>query len=122
MPGVESAQVSLNEGRVVIRLEPGNIVSLAQIRRGLERNGFTPREATMSGQADLVVQGARLQLEISGTNDTYDMAATTRVEVMEQLRKHAGQAVAIEGTIPAPKDPGSVPVIQVTSAKPVTRE
>lgn len=123
LPGVESAKVSLNEGRATIQLNPGNAISMTQIRQSVERNGFTPQQAVISAQADVVATDNRLQLKISGTNDTYDIAATAHAEsIQQQLKKHAGQRVVIEGIVPVQKDPKATPVIQVNSVKPVTRQ
>ncbi len=123
LPGVESARVSLNEGRATIQLNAGNTVSMTQIRQGVERNGFTPQQAVINAQADVIAAGNRLQLKISGTNDTYDVAATIHAEdIQRQLKQSSGQKVVIEGIIPVQKDPKATPVIQVNSVKPVTRQ
>lgn len=115
LPGVESATISLNEGRALIQLKPGNTTTMAQIRESVKRNGFTPQQAVITAQADVVPQGNRLQVKISGTNDTYDLAPTA---LQQQLQKNAGQRILIEGIVPAQKDPKAMPVIQVNSVKP----
>lgn len=122
LPGVESAKVSLNEGRAIIQLRAGNAVTMAQVRQSVERNGFTPQQAVVSGEADVVAKGDTLQLRISGTTDTYERASTPHADgVLQQLRTSAGQRVVIEGIIPAHKDRRATPVIQVNSVKPLTR-
>lgn len=122
LPGVESAEVRLNEGRAVIQLTTGNAITMTQIRRSVERNGFTPRQAVVNAQADVITMGNRLQLRISGTNETYDIAMTAHAEsIQQQFKKSVGQRVLIGGIIPAQKDPKATPVIQVNSVKPVTR-
>ena len=124
LPGVEAAKVSLNEGRAVIQLRPGNAVTMAQIRRSVERNGFTPQQAAINAEADVVAKGDKLQLRISGTNDIFELASSGHADsVLQQLRKSAGQRVLIEGMIPAQKkDETATPAIQVNSVKPVTRQ
>ncbi|MCA1854199.1 MAG: heavy-metal-associated domain-containing protein [Beggiatoa sp.] len=122
LPGVESAKVSLNEGRAIIQLQPGNKVTMAQIRQSVTRNGFTPQQAAISGEADVIAKGDKLQLRISGTNEVYDLASTPHKDgVLDQLRKSTGQQVVIEGIVPAQKDERAALVIQVNSVKPVTR-
>lgn len=122
LPGVESAKVSLNEGRAVIQLRPGNTVTMAQIRQGVTRNGFTPQQAAVSGEAEVMAKGDKLQLRISGTNDVYELAGTPHGDgVLQLLRTSVGQRVVIEGVVPAPKDDRIAPAIQVNSVKPVTR-
>ena len=122
LPGVELAKVSLNEGRAVVRLKPGNAVAMAQIRQSVTRNGFTPQQAAISGEADVIAKGDKLQLRISGTNDVYDLASTPHNDgVLDQLWKSTGKRVVIEGLVPAQKDERAAPVLQVNSVKPVTR-
>lgn len=121
LPGVESATLSLNEGRAIIQLQPGNAITMAQIRQSVQRNGFSPQQAVIRARADVIASGNKLQLKISGTNDMYDLAGTARAEgVQQQLKQYTGNTVVIEGIVPAPKDPKATPVIQVTSVKPVT--
>lgn len=121
LPGVESTEVRLNEGRAIIRLKPGNAITIAQIRRSVERNGFTPQQAVISAEADVIARGDKLQLRIRGTTDTYDIASTAHADtIQQQLKKHTGNAVVIEGIVPASKDSKGIPVIQVNSVKPVT--
>lgn len=119
LPGVESASVSLNEGRTVIQLRPGNEITMAQIRESIQRNGFTPRDAVIKAQATVIATGDKLQLKISGTNETYDVVTTAHDSIQQQLRKSAGRTVMIDGMIPVPKDAKAAPAIQVNSVKPV---
>ncbi|MBI4485275.1 MAG: hypothetical protein HY655_04625 [Acidobacteria bacterium] len=87
LPGVESAKVSLNEGRAVIQLRPGNTVTIAQVHQSVERNGFTPQQAAISGEAEVVGKGDKLQLRISGAGDTYDLATTPHADgVLQRLK------------------------------------
>ncbi|MGH9159489.1 MAG: heavy-metal-associated domain-containing protein, partial [Vicinamibacteraceae bacterium] len=76
LPGVESVKVSLNEGRAIIQFKPGNAITMTECRQSAERNGFTPQQAVINAQADVMAKGNRLELRISVTNDTYDVAAT----------------------------------------------
>ena len=122
LPGVESAAVSLNEGRMVVQLRPGNATTMAQVRQSIERNGFTPQQAAISARAEVAATGGKLQVKISGTNETYDIASTAHADgIQQQLKKHIGQAVLIEGIVaPVPKGARATPVIQVNSVKPAT--
>lgn len=121
LPGVESAKVSLNEGRATIQLKPGNAITMAEIRQSVERNGFTPQQAIVSARAEVTARGDTLQLKIPGTNETYDVADTPHADgIRQQLKKHAGNAVLIEAVVPAQKDPKARPLMQVKSVKPVT--
>lgn len=121
-PGVASAKVSLNEGRVTIELKPGNTVRMGQIRQTVERSGFTPRDAAATARAEVIARGDRLQVRISGTEDVYELATTAHADaVQQQLEKSAGQTVMIRAIIPAHTDPKAPAVIQVNSVEqPIT--
>jgi hypothetical protein len=122
LPGVDSATMRLNEGLAIIQLRPGNAITMAQIRQSVERNGFTPQQAVISGEAQVVAKGDTLHLRISGTNDTYESASAPHADgVLQQLRKSIGERVVIEGIVAPRKDQKATPVIQVNSVKPLTR-
>lgn len=120
LPGVESATVKLNEGRAVLQLKPDNRVTIAEVRERVRRNGFTPREAVVTARADVLLEGDRVRLRISGTDEIYDVR-TTSGSLEQRLRSGAGQTFVVTGTIPFEKDPSRTPVLQVTDVKPVTR-
>jgi hypothetical protein len=101
--GVQSAKVSLNEGRAVIELEPGNTVTLAQIHERVRRNGFTPQGATVTARARVVASGDALGLEVVGTQESFGAAATPHGGSLSELKKRVGQIVVVEGLIPARK-------------------
>jgi hypothetical protein len=120
LPGVESATVKLNEGRAVLQLKPDNRVTIAEVRDRVRRNGFTPREAVVTARADVLLEGDRVRLRISGTDEIYDVR-TTSGSLEQRLRSGAGQTFVVSGTIPFEKDTTAAPVLQVTDVKPVTR-
>lgn len=122
LDGVDSAAVSLNEGRARILLRPGNALTLTRIRESVQRNGFTPQQAVITARADVTIGADALRLKISGTNDTYELAPTADADaIRQQLRAHGGTSVVIEGVVPVPKDPKATPRIQVTRVEPAAR-
>lgn len=114
LEGVRAAKVSLNEGRATIELAPGNRVSLADLRERVQRNGFSPRGATVTVRARVVADGDRLRLEVPETKERFEVATTPHAEKLAQLKKHVGQVVTVEGLIAAPKEKAAA-VIQVTN-------
>jgi len=114
LAGVESVEVSLNEGRARIQMRPGNAVTMAQIRQAVERNGFTPQQAGVSARADVLVKGETLQLRIVGTNETYEVAGTPQADdIRQQLRNQAGKTVVVDGVVPMPRNKRGTLLIQV---------
>ena len=114
--GVQGAKVSLNEGRAVIALEPGNMVTLAQIQERVRRNGFTPQGAAVTVRVRVVATGDTLRLEVVGTRESFDVAATPRRATLTELKTHVGQVVVVEGLIPARKGEAP-PVIEVSGVR-----
>jgi len=123
LPGVESATVSLNEGRAVIRLRADNTITLAQVRESVERNGFTPQQATVEAEVEVLRSGGRIQLRVAGTSETYDVRlGALPATIQQQLTAAAGSRILIQGVVAAQKDKKVAPTIQVTNVKPVFRD
>jgi len=123
LPGVESATVSLNEGRTVIRLRAGNSITLAQIRESVERNGFTPQQAVVEAEVEILRSDGRIQLRVAGTSETYDVPLGAHPStIQQQLMAASGSRVLIEAVVAAQKDKKIAPTIQVTNVKPVSRD
>jgi len=114
--GVQGARVSLNEGRAVVELEPGNMVTLAQIQERVRRNGFTPQGAAVTVRVRVAATGDTLRLEVVGTPESFDVAATPRRATLTELKTHVGQVVVVEGLIPARKGEAP-PVIEVSGVR-----
>lgn len=118
LPGVESASVSLNEGQTTIDLKPENTITIGEIRRRVEQNGFTPREARVSARVEVLERDGRLRVKVAGTDESYDLTAATTAGIVDQLRSRAGRTAAIEGTIPVPEDPETPPAMEITKVLP----
>ena len=117
IPGVDSVNVSLNDGKATIRLKAGNTVTMEQVHQAVQRNGFNPQDATVTARAEPTLTGGKLQLKILGTNVTYDVAGPHDHAVQDGLRSLAGKPVIVKAVIPAPKD--KTRVLQVKTFKPV---
>lgn len=117
LDGVQSVKVSLNEGRAVIELEPGNMVTLAQIHERVRRNGFTPQRAVVTARARVAGSGDTLRLEVVGTQESFDVAVIPPGASLTELKKRVGQIVVVDGVIPTSKDKPPA-VIQVNDFKP----
>ncbi|MHB8735524.1 MAG: heavy-metal-associated domain-containing protein [Terriglobales bacterium] len=112
LDGVTAARVSLNQGLVTIELRPGNTVSLAQLRKAITDQGFTPRDARVTAAGELVpLPGKHLQFKVSGVADVFQVLPTPHVPPAHR----PGAEATVEGLIPAPtKGPAT---IQITSVK-----
>lgn len=121
LEGVESAKVSLNEGRATIKLKPGNSIRLEQIRKVVNEQGFTPKDAKVRAVGDLTGTDGRLQFKVGGSNEVFPVMETPHAD----WQKHAGaKNVMIAGIIAAPpteKEPGMIQITQVSKESASTK-
>lgn len=118
--GVESVKVSLNDGRALIVLKAGNSVRLEQIRKAVNEQGFTPKEARIQAAGSLVEADGRLLFKVSGSDE--------RLPVMEAphapWRQQRGEKLLVSGIVAAPvgeKSPGVLQVLEVSKEPPATK-
>lgn len=107
---VESVKVSLNEGQAWVRLKLGNSIRLEQIRKAVNEQGFTPREARIKAVGDLSSSNGKLIFKVSGTNELYEVVPTPHVDLKKQL----GTDLLVAGLIAASADQKRPETIQIT--------
>lgn len=117
LQGVEEAKVSLNEGVAIIKLKPGNTVTVAQIRKLVRSNGFTPKGTDVQVTGKLVEQGGRPALEVSGLGFVYQLKDHPDAKgKLTQLQKQShGKDLTVRGHVPetAETDSSEPPVLEV---------
>ena len=102
--GVESVNVSLNEGKARIQFKPGNMVRWNTIIESVKNKGFTPKEARVTAITALELKDGKARATIIGSNETFQPA--------DQI-KPARRAL-IQGVIAAPSDKKRLPIITIT--------
>ena len=115
LPGVTEAEVSLEDGRVVVRLEPANELSVIDIREAIRNQGFSPREAEVRVSGRLEGSGDAPVLRVPGPTAPYPLVATG--EVLELLRAAVGRSVVLRGTVPRDEDAEDPAAIHVTAVE-----
>lgn len=111
LEGVESVKVSLEQGLATIRLKPGNSVRLAEIRRAVKEQGFTPKGAQISAVGDVTSSAGKLWFRVGGSDEQYQVAPAPD----EQWDQKAGSNLVVRGMIRAPDAKESPEVIQITA-------
>ena len=114
IPGVESADVSLNKGLATVKLKPGNTVRPSQLWEAIHKNGNTPKatRVTVRGQ----VAGSGTQFQVSGSNEAFSVGAPPALAA--QLKNAAGKQVTVEGTLTPGKDVKAAVPLEVTAVRP----
>ncbi len=97
LDGVDKAEVSLNDGRVSVWLAPGNTVTIAELRRTIRKQGFTPKEAKLTLSARIEIQRGALVAIVPGSEVAY--AITADGDMQSRLSGSAGDTVTLEGEV-----------------------
>jgi len=116
--GVESVDVSLNKGLAAIKLKPGNTVSVPQLWQLIHEKGYTPKATTVSVRGDLANIQGRLQLKVSGTNETLALVSDSKnASAYGEAQKKLGQTVIIQGVMVPAKDLKAPVPFQISQVK-----
>jgi copper chaperone CopZ len=105
LPGVESAEVSLNRSLAIVKLKPGNTISVPQLWRMLRDKGYTPKTTIVSVRGDIADFEGGLQLKVSGTNDMILLAPDPKNSAAwSTATAKVGQRQIVQGTMEPAKD------------------
>jgi hypothetical protein len=122
LEGVEAIDVSLERASADIRLRPGNRVTLPQLRQIVKDNGFTARDATVTGVGTLVERGGKPALEVTGINTVWPLVPDPKQpgaykEAVSRLASD-GSAVEIVGVLITPTNANQPDQIMVRMLRP----
>lgn len=102
--GVESVEVSLNKGLASVKLKQGNNVRLPDVWETVRENGFTPKETRVIARGE-VVPGTKLELKLTGANQTYDLIPDPKARAaIDEVRRQVGKTLTLEGRLQPLKD------------------
>jgi copper chaperone CopZ len=119
LSGVESVDVSLNKGLATVKLKPGNALTVEQFWDTVRQNGFTPKETSVTMRGEVVQSGGKLQLKLSNATRTYDLVADPKApKAIEEVKRHTGKPITIEGSLVPGKDLKTPVPIQVRLVRP----
>jgi hypothetical protein len=111
IPGVETVNVSLNQGLVSIKLVPGNKVRMDQIRKAILDDAFTPKNANIVAIGKLVSEEGKLQFKVAVTNESFPVASTAH----QSWQKYVGRNVTVDGLLAAPAKGAEGGALQIIS-------
>jgi copper chaperone CopZ len=103
--GVESVNVSLNEGKASIHFKPESTAKYEGVRTGIEKNGFAVKDAYVRARGRLQQTNDGLQFVVSGSGETFTVTPedAKNVELAQAMQKKTGEEVILEGTVPTPE-------------------
>jgi copper chaperone CopZ len=108
--GVDSVDVSLAKGLAVVKMKPGNAVTLKQLQNAITKNGFTMKDSTAAITGTIVISSGKSQLKISGSNELLTLVPESQAS--PDATSLSGESVLVEGVIPQEakgKIPDSMP-------------
>ena len=115
--GVEKVDVSLNKGLATVALKPGNTVKLSDVWETVRKNGFTPKHTKVVVRGD-VVQGPKTELRVTGSNEVHGLSADPKApKALDEVRRHAGKTVTVEGTLEPSKGSKAATPLMVSGVK-----
>jgi hypothetical protein len=112
LDGVETADVSLNEGRVHIEFARQNAVTVGQLRRTIRDQGFSPKDATLTLSANIVIRDGVILAVVPGSEASYTL--TAEGEVRTRLTNAAGTTVTVQGHVGADEGEETPTRLEVT--------
>jgi copper chaperone CopZ len=118
-PGVESVDVSLNKGLATVQLKPGNSVTVEQFWEAVKKNGFTPKDTHVIVRGEVLSQGGKVQLKVTGTNRVYELVPDPKSpRAVEDANRFVGKTITVEGTLTPTKDVAASAPLRVQGLRP----
>lgn len=102
LDGVETADVSLNDGRVTVGFRAENAVTIAQLRRAIRDQGFSPRESVVTLSAEIEIRGGTLVAVVPGSRTIYELTAEEGISA--RLRSAVGTSITVRARLGADED------------------
>ena len=114
LPGIDSADVSLNKGLATVKLKPGNTIRPGDFWDAIRKNGNTAKATRVTVRGEVLAGSA--QLKVTGSGETLELKPSP--EAAQQLKAAAGKTVTIQGTLTPGKDVKAAVPLEVVSVRP----
>ena len=120
LPDVESVDVSLRRAAADVRLEPGNTITLAQLRKLVKDNGFTSGNITVTATGVLIERDGAPALDVSRLNVVWPLVRDPKQpkaydEAAARAKDNQRVAIEVTGVIAPPKNANQPDRLMVTS-------
>ncbi len=114
IPGVDLAEVSLNEGFVDVRLQPDNELTVQRLRAVIREQGFSPRAAVVRVRGTLERRGGEFVLITPAWDAPLVLELGTR---LQSTLPQAGELVVLDGHVAADEDDAGTGRLRVTAVQ-----
>ena len=89
--------VSLAKGLAAVKMKPGNVATLKQLREAIVKNGFTMKDSMATVAGTVVAASGKTQLQVSGSNELLMLLPESRAS--GDPASLAGKSVLVEGVV-----------------------
>ncbi len=97
VPGVESVEVSLENGLAVVKMKPGNSVSFKQLNEAISKNGFTMKDSVATVAGTVGESNGKAVVRVSGSNDVLTLIPDGSAQSAAPV---TGKSVVVTGVVP----------------------
>ena len=116
--GVESVEVSLNKGLAIVKMKPGNKITVPQLWQLIHSKGYTPKATTVLVRGELMGTPGRAQLKVPETGEVIGLAVDPKhANAAAAADKRIGQTVALLGVMNPGKDFKAAIPLQIQEVK-----
>lgn len=113
LEGVQSVDVSLNEGVATMELTAVNSITIEQLRSAIRDQGFSPRETTLTLSAEIQSRGDGFVAVLPGSQVTYSLRGDDRT--LAGLARAVGSVATLRGVVDRDDENGDTPTTLVVS-------
>ncbi len=100
--GVDSVEVSLTRAAAIVKLKPGNSVSLAQLLRLVREKGYTIPSATIAVSGLAAKSSDRWVLRVPTSGERMELAADPQLS--SALARYTDRTVTVRGKMTLAKN------------------
>jgi hypothetical protein len=91
---------------------------LAQLRKRVADNGFTPKEARVAVLGEIISTNGKLQLKVTGADEIFDLSFAPKApQAEDELKKQVGKTLFVEGVVAPPKGKKASQNLEIVSFK-----
>jgi copper chaperone CopZ len=103
--GVDSVEVSLNQGLATVKMKAGNKITVPQLWQLIHSQGYTPKASIVIVRGTLAGVPGKAQLKVPETGETIALSPDpNHVDASAAVDKRRGQTVVIRGVMNPAKD------------------
>jgi copper chaperone CopZ len=116
--GVESVEVSLNQGLAIVKMKPGNRITVPQLWQIIHSQGYTPKATAVLVRGELTGTPGKAQLKVPETGEVIALAVDPKhADASAAADKQIGRAVVLRGVMNPGKDFKAAVPLQIEEVK-----